>query len=263
MPRDRTSAPGWSRCRSSKAKIDRPLAAGRGGPRVLEWRASICRCRRAEQQRAGAGLEPAAQQGVQLRHARWRRRRARSRACARPRRAAGRHPDPPALDDEVVVAAAVVDAAQLRDPQAPALAPRTRASQLLQAHDPVGEALQLQVRPSADGQVVEQEHRAAPADEVLLERQDLPAVAERALGEQPHLRERVEDEPLRLDALDLGRGRPWSSRRARPRRAGTWCSGCRRCRSHPGRPARRARSRRATSRVTSRPPPALPWSPRA
>ena len=41
------------------------------------------------------------------------------------------------------------------------------------------------------------------ADEELLERQDLAAVAERVLREQPHLGKRVEDDRVGLDPLDL------------------------------------------------------------
>ena len=109
---------------------------------------------------------------------------------------------PALLDDEVVVAAAVLLAPELRDAQPPPLG-AVLGRELLQADDPVGDALELQVF-RLGRQVVEQEHRAFPADEVLLEGQDLSPVAERVLGEQAHLRERVDDDPPGLDALDLG-----------------------------------------------------------
>ena len=50
------------------------------------------------------------------------------------------------------------------------------------------------------GQIVEQQHRATAAGEVLLERQHLAAIAQRALGEQANLRQRIEHQPLRFDA---------------------------------------------------------------
>ena len=110
--------------------------------------------------------------------------------------------EPARLDDEVVVAAPVLLAPELRDPQPPPLG-AVLGRELLQAHDAVGDALELQVL-RLGRQVVEQEHRAFPADEELLQGEDLPAVAERVLGQQPHLRERVDDDPPRLDPLDLG-----------------------------------------------------------
>ena len=63
------------------------------------------------------------------------------------------------------------------------------------------DALQLQVGPSG-GAVVEQQHGAAAAGEELLQREDLPAVAQRALRQQPQLGQRIEHHALRLDALD-------------------------------------------------------------
>lgn len=64
------------------------------------------------------------------------------------------------------------------------------------------QALQLHVarlrRP-----VVEEQDRRALADEVLLEAQHLAAVTERALREQAQLRQRVEDDAVRPDPLDV------------------------------------------------------------
>ncbi len=51
--------------------------------------------------------------------------------------------------------------------------------------------------------VVEEQHGALAPGEELLEREDLPAVAQRVARQQPHLRERVEDDAAGLDALDL------------------------------------------------------------
>jgi hypothetical protein len=47
------------------------------------------------------------------------------------------------------------------------------------------------------GLVVEQQHGAAVAREAVLQREDLPAVAERGLRQQAQLRQAVEDEPRR------------------------------------------------------------------
>ncbi len=65
------------------------------------------------------------------------------------------------------------------------------------------QALEVRVTDLA-GAVVEEEHGAAAAGEVLLEREDLPAVAKRALREEADLRQRVEHHARRLHALDLG-----------------------------------------------------------
>ena len=70
---------------------------------------------------------------------------------------------------------------------------------MLEREHAVRQALQVAVRRRA-GQVVEQQHGAAAAGEVLLERQDLAAVAQRTLGQQANLRQRVEHQTLRLDA---------------------------------------------------------------
>ena len=65
----------------------------------------------------------------------------------------------------------------------------------------MGDALELQVLPLGRP-VVEKEDGAPLADEKLLQGQDLPAVAQRTLGEKPQLRKRVEDEPGRPNPLE-------------------------------------------------------------
>ena len=109
---------------------------------------------------------------------------------------------PALLDDEVVVAAAVLLAPELYDAQPPPFG-AVLGRELLEAHDAVGDTLELQIL-RLGRQIIDQEHRAFPVDEVLLEGQDLSPVAERVLGEQPHLRERVDDDPPWLGTLDLG-----------------------------------------------------------
>ena len=67
-----------------------------------------------------------------------------------------------------------IDAAELHDSQPPPLG-AVLGIELLQQHDPVGDALHLEV-PVGGGQIVEQHDRAVPAGEKLLERQNLPAM---------------------------------------------------------------------------------------
>ena len=74
--------------------------------------------------------------------------------------------------------------------------------QLLEAQHAVGDALHLQVVVRAR-HVVEQQHRAVAADEELLEREDLAAIAKRVAGEQAQLGERIEHDALRLQAVDV------------------------------------------------------------
>jgi hypothetical protein len=90
-----------------------------------------------------------------------------------------------------VEAAAVFRSPQLDDAQPPALR-AVEGRELLKRDHAVGDALQLHVR-ALGGAVLQQQDRALSTDEELLEGQDLPAVAERVLGRQAHLGERVEN----------------------------------------------------------------------
>ena len=74
--------------------------------------------------------------------------------------------------------------------------------QALERDDAVADAVQLQIGRAA-GEVVEQQHRAVLAGEVLLESEDLAPVAQRVLGEKPHLGQAIEDDALRLHRLHL------------------------------------------------------------
>ena len=169
----------------------------------------------------------------------------------------GKHLQAAAPDDEVVKAAAEVHPAQLDHPQAPALAAVQRG-QLLQGDHAVGDALQVTVGGLA-GAIVQQQHGAAPPGEVLLQRQHLAPVAQRALGQQADLRQRVEHHPLGLDPvahvehrlgglgqLDLGRVKQGVVAVAGQR--------------VPAGPARTPRCRPATTRATRRRRSAPPWS---
>jgi hypothetical protein len=85
-----------------------------------------------------------------------------------------------------VVAAAERDAAQLDDAQSAALGAKL-ISEMLQRNDSVCDAFELVVCGGA-GAVVEHQHRAISASEVLLESEYLPAVTQRILRDQPQLR---------------------------------------------------------------------------
>ena len=112
------------------------------------------------------------------------------------------HTNAAALDAEVVVAAADIHAAHLDDPQPPPLGAVERR-ELLQRNDSMGQALELEIARLA-GAIVGHQYGGPARGEMLLERQELAPVAQRALGQEPHLRQRVEHHPHRFDALDLG-----------------------------------------------------------
>ena len=233
---------------------ERLFRRARRRPMPTAWPAPICPFpadRAAARWSRDRGRRPASHPA---RASRSMRRRARNRACAR-RRPGGKDHDAATLDDEVVIAAAEVDAAQLGDAQAPALR-AIKGDQLVERQHAVRQALQMAVRRRA-GQVVEQQHGATAAGEVLLERQHLAAIAQRTLGQQADLRQRIEHQPFRLDAGARGRPPPWSSPPAPPPTDGTACSGHRRA-THRRASARTARSPRGTSRATPPPSRALP-----
>ncbi len=159
---------------------------------------------RADDQGAGAVLEAPAEQGVQLGDAAGQLfcdRRQAMLARDEPRKDV----DSPAPDGVVVKAAAEAHAAVLDDQEPPPLGAVLRV-QLLQPHHAVRDALDLQVVGGA-GQIVQQQHRAAPAGEELLEGEDLPAVAQRVAGQEAQLRERIERHARRLDPLDVRQDR--------------------------------------------------------
>src|SRR5213082_2974429 len=78
--------------------------------------------------------------------------------------------------------------------------------ELLQRNDSMGQALELEIARLA-GAIVGHQYGGPARGEMLLERQELAPVAQRALGQEPHLRQRVEHHPNRFDALDLGQQR--------------------------------------------------------
>ena len=72
---------------------------------------------------------------------------------------------------------------------------------LFQADHAVGQALELGIAFAA-AVVVDQEHRARPSGEELLQPEDLPAIPERVAREQPEFRQRIERHSHWLHALD-------------------------------------------------------------
>ena len=107
-----------------------------------------------------------------------------------------------ALDLEVVIATAVPDAAHLDDVQPPSL--RAEPGQrLFERDDAVRDAVQLEIaaRPAL---VVEEQHGAGARREEVLERQDLAAIADRALCEQAEFGQAVDYHALRAKLVDLG-----------------------------------------------------------
>ena len=108
--------------------------------------------------------------------------------------------DAAGIEDEVVIAAAELDAAHLHDAQPSALGTEL-ARRLLQRDHAVGDAVELhvagsEVRSSSSSTV------QLRAGEELLQRQDLAAIAQRVLREQTQLRQAVEHDAVRLEVVD-------------------------------------------------------------
>src|SRR5690606_6741898 len=100
-----------------------------------------------------------------------------------------------------MISAAVRAPAHLLNPQATPLTAKLRR-ELLHLDHAVRQTLELPV-DLGRGLVAEQDDRRAAIHEDLLEHQQLTTKRQGIAGEQRELRERVEDHPLRLDALDL------------------------------------------------------------
>ncbi len=104
------------------------------------------------------------------------------------------------VDDEIVIAAAVALATIFDDPQTASLGAIFRRK-LFEPDHAVGDAVHCPVVRLA-GKVIEHQHRRAASREIMLQREDLPPVPKRGLGQQPDLRQAVEDHPLRLHLLE-------------------------------------------------------------
>ena len=75
----------------------------------------------------------------------------------------------------------------------------------MQGDDAMRDTLEMQVVFARSG-VIQKEDCGIASTEELLELENLPPVAERRFREQPHLRERIENDSRWIDPLDqLGR----------------------------------------------------------
>ena len=111
--------------------------------------------------------------------------------------------EPAGRDLEIVVAGDEIDPAQLLHLHAAACRAEIERQPLERQHA-VAQAVQVPIAADlGPGHVVDQQHGGAAPGEELLERQHLPPVAERILGEQPHLRQAVEHHAGRAHPLHL------------------------------------------------------------
>ena len=178
----------------------RAFAALRGRHHEVGRQRRLAGARGADQQRAGAAVEAAAEQRVEGGQAAG----DALEAAIAPvfgRDQARKHAQAAGQDFVVVVAAAEAAAAELADAQAAPVA-AVLGIELVQRHHAVHDRVHVQAE-LGHGAVVEQQHGAATADEVLLQREDLAAIAQRRASEQAQFRQRVEHDALRTQALDL------------------------------------------------------------
>jgi hypothetical protein len=163
----------------------RALAPSRGGRDELGCQRGLAGAGRADDERARAALEPAAQEVVHRVDA------AGEFLLVEVGAVFGR--DKPRVDAQaageevvVVVAAAEAPAAMLQHAK-PAPVRSVFGQQLLQHEHAVRDRLHLQVAPRA-GEIVEQQHGTTPPAEELLQRQQLPAVSQRVAGKKTQFR---------------------------------------------------------------------------
>ena len=165
----------------------------------------FARARRSDEQSARAAPKAAAEQLIQLLRAAEDdvfRDLARMFCGDEPRE----HAQAPSAYRVIVIPAAEFYAAHLGDAQTPSLR-AVIERQLFQADNAMDDAVQLQIR-SVGGHIVERQHGSAPLRQEMFESEDFAAVAERVLGQKPHLRERVDDDPRRIGALDFIKEKP-------------------------------------------------------
>jgi hypothetical protein len=92
--------------------------------------------------------------------------------------------DPACFDREIMITAAERNAAHLLHPKPSAFC-AIFESKLLQKNHPMRNRVQMHVA-AVSRQIVQQEHGAFSSGKKMLQRQDLPAIAQRVLREQPH-----------------------------------------------------------------------------
>ena len=153
---------------------------------------------RPKDQRAGALFDPTAQKRVEFGDAGG------GASSLEPRVVLGG--DQPRKDGrpagsyrKVVIAEADGSSAIFRNPKPPTFG-AVVGRQLLQLNDAVDDAVRGLVR-NLGSQIVKQQHGRAPTGEIMLDRQKLPPISQRALREKADLRQTVEDHPDRLRAL--------------------------------------------------------------
>ena len=206
-----------------------------------------------EDQRARAGLDAAAEQLVERRDAARHGGAREVRAIFR-RHQPRKHIEAAGGDGDIVIAAAEFHAAIFDDARAPPLRAVGRR-QFLQPKHAMGDAVHGLVG-DIGGEIVEQHHRGAEFREIMLDRQNLPPIAQRALRQQPDFGQAVEHHPARpVRARPLRKSAWWFRRvRGRTNRAGSAAARnpagfpaaavriprCRRPRSSHGRPRPRA-----------------------
>ena len=172
-PRERgTWCPAHRRGRPSRGARGRPRSSRTGSP-TMDFPAPAGPISSALVPRS----EASAQQGVELGHAAPDDSTVAGLAMLR-RDHAGEHPHAAGDDPEVVVPASKVEAAELGDPE-PSPPGAELGGELLEPDDTMRDAVQLEIA-AVRGAVIEEQHGAPPADEELLQGQDLPPVAERA-----------------------------------------------------------------------------------
>ena len=110
------------------------------------------------------------------------------------------HANAAGRDNEVVIAAAIALAAIFDDPQ-PAPLGAIFGRQLLEPDHAVRDAVHGPVVGLAR-QIVEHQHGRSAAREIMLQRQDLAAIAKRGLREQADFRQAVQHDADRLDLLE-------------------------------------------------------------
>ena len=112
----------------------------------------------------------------------------------------GEHRDAARFDVEVVIAAAKALAAAFHHAKPAPFAAIDRR-QLIEVDHAVRNAVNGAVG-ALGGEIVEHDDSGIMLGEIMLQRQNLPPVAQRALRQQTDFRQAVDDDALRLDPLD-------------------------------------------------------------
>ena len=171
------------------------LAATRRPREIVEREQRFAGPGRADDQRARPGSDAAAEQLVEPGNPAVHDLARKSRAMIGGDQS-GKHGDAAGLDVEVVVAAAKTLAAALDDAQPPPFAAVDRR-QLVEMDHAVRDAVNGAIG-ALGGEIVEHDDGRIMLREIMLQRENLPPVAQRALRQQTDFREAVDDDPLGL-----------------------------------------------------------------